>query len=449
MANKKFDVFVIGGGSAGQAVAKACAKAKMNVAITEGRDYGGTCPLRGCDPKKALLASTEVLEMANNLKGNGVLSIPKLSWKDMQKFKKTFTKPIPKAAKNSLKELGITTFSEEASFLSQSTITVGDEIIEAKKIVIATGLKPLELDIDGAEYLSTSGDFLNLKKLPENIVFVGGGYIGMEFAHMAARGGANVTVIHSHERPLQGFDPDLTDKLTEYSKKIGIRFLFNSKVSAVKKGKRKYKVHYQTNEKDKHVKADIVFNTAGRTPAVDGLNLDKANVAYSEKGISVNEYLQNTSNENVYICGDVSEHGLPLTSMTGPEANTVSANIINGNKSKINTPVIPSVVYTIPNLASVGLSEEGAKKRYKNIEVNFEHAEDWFNARRINAPVYAFKVIINERTKAIVGAHIIGPHAGETINLFSMAIRKEMTVDDIRDIVFTYPSWGYDLNRML
>lgn len=110
MANKKFDVFVIGGGSAGQAVAKSCAEAGMSVAITERRDYGGTCPLRGCDPKKALLASTEVLEMANNMKGNGILTIPKLSWKDMQKFKKTFTKPIPKASKDSLKELGITVF---------------------------------------------------------------------------------------------------------------------------------------------------------------------------------------------------------------------------------------------------------------------------------------------------------------------------------------------------
>ncbi|WP_282132234.1 dihydrolipoyl dehydrogenase family protein [Cellulophaga baltica] len=449
MANKKFDVFVIGGGSAGQAVAKSCAEAGMSVAITERRDYGGTCPLRGCDPKKALLASTEVLEFARHMNGNGIVKLPKLLWSDMQKFKKTFTKPIPKASKDSLKELGITVFSGAASFLSETTIAVGDEIIEADKFVIATGLKPIELPIEGAALLKTSEDFLNLKKLPEHLVFVGGGYIGMEFAHMAARAGVKVTVIHSHERPLQGFDPDLVDTLVAYSKKIGVKFLFNAKVNKVKEGKNKLKVYYEHEDTTKHIKANIVFNTAGRVPAVDQLDLEKAKVSFSEKGIDVNEYLQNAGNMNIYACGDVTDHGLPLTSMTGPEANTVSANIIKGNKVKVHTPVIPSVVYTLPNLASVGLSEEEAKKRYKNVLVNHESAADWFNARRINAPIYAYKILINERTKAIVGAHIIGPHAGETINLFSLAIRKEMTVDDMKAIVFTYPSWGYDVNRML
>lgn len=184
-------------------------------------------------------------------------------------------------------------------------------------------------------------------------------------------------------------------------------------------------------------------------PAIDHLNLEKANIAFSEKGIVVNDYLQSSSNTLVYACGDVSEHGLPLTSMTGPEANTVSENIIYGNKVKINTPTIPSVVFTLPNIASVGLLKEEAKKRYKNIIVHYDSAENWFSAKRINAPVYAFKVIVNERTKVIVGAHLIAPHAGETINLFAMAIRNKMTTDNVKNIVFTYPSWSYDLNSMM
>lgn len=315
--------------------------------------------------------------------------------------------------------------------------------------MIATGLKPVELPIDEAEYMKTSEDFLNLKKLPKSMIFVGGGYIGMEFAHMAARCGVNVTVIHSHKRPLDGFDPDLVDKLTTYSEELGIKFVLDAKVNGIVKGKKKLKVHYDKNDKDKHVKAEIVFNTAGRVPNIDELQLEKGKVALGNKGIAVNEYLQNTTNNNVYICGDVSDHGLPLTSMTGPESKTVSANIINGNKTKINTPVIPSVVYTLPNITSVGYSEEEAKNRYKNVIVKFDSVENWFNARRINASVYAYKILINERTNVIVAAHIIGPHAGETINLFSMAIRNKMTVEDIKDVVFTYPSWSYDLNRML
>ncbi len=449
MANKKYDVFVIGGGSAGQAVANLCANEGLKVAITEKREYGGTCPLRGCDPKKALLASTEVLELATDMKGKGVLNIPELSWKQMQKFKKSFTKPIPSGSIESLHNAGITTYDGEATFIDENTLSVGDEIIEASKIVIATGLRPIELPIEGAKFMKTSDNFLSLMKLPKSMVFVGGGYIGMEFAQIAVRCGVKVTVIHSHKQPLNGFDPDLVAKLTEYSKELGIKFILDAKVNSVEKGKKKYKVNYLENGVEKHLKTKMVFNTAGRVPNINGLDIEKGNVTLGEKGIAVNDYLQNTTNNGVYACGDVSDHGLPLTSMTGPEANIVIANILKGNKEKINTPVIPSVVYTLPNIASVGYSEEEAKNRFKNIIVKQNLAENWFNARRINAPVYAYKILINERTNVIVGAHIVGPHAGETINLFSMAIRNKMTIDAVKNVVFTYPSWGYDLNRML
>ncbi|MBU2997772.1 NAD(P)/FAD-dependent oxidoreductase [Cellulophaga baltica] len=450
MANKKYDVFVIGGGSAGQAVANSCANEGLKVAITEKREYGGTCPLRGCDPKKVLLASTEVLELATDMKGKGVLNIPEFSWKQMQKFKTSFTKPIPSGSIDNLKDNGVDIYEGNASFLTENTLSVGDKIIEASKIVIATGLKPIELPIDGAKYMKTSEDFLSLKKLPKSMVFVGGGYIGMEFAHIAARCGVKVTVIHSHEKPLDGFDPDLVDKLIAYSKELGIKFILDAKVDKVVKGKKKFKVHFNTdNSKAEHVKAKMVFNTAGRVPNIESLAVENGNVTEGKKGLAVNDYLQSTTNKSVYICGDVSDHGLPLTSMTGPESKTVIANIVNGNKTKIDTPVIPSVVYTLPNMASVGYSEEEAKKRYKNVIVNFDIATDWFNAGRINAPLYGFKIIINERTNEIVGAHIVGPHAGETINLFSMAIKMGMTTDDVKEVVFTYPSWSYDLNKML
>ena len=445
----KFDVFVIGAGSAGQAVAQNCAKAGLKVGITERKLYGGTCPLRGCDPKKALLSATEVIEMAKNMQGNGVLKQPTISWKAMQKFKNKFTKEVPKASENGLIAAGITTYKEEASFINENTLALGSTVIEAKHIVIATGYKPRPLPVEGALYLKNSEDFLSLKKLPKHIVFIGAGYIGMEFAHIAARAGAKVTVVQKDESPLTGFDTDLVHKLTEYSKKIGINFYFNAEVTEIKKRKKKYNIYFNQDNKELHIKANLVINAAGRVPAIDHLNLEKANIAFSEKGIVVNDYLQSSSNALVYACGDVSEHGLPLTSMTGPEANTVSENIIYGNKVKINTPTIPSVVFTLPNIASVGLLEEEAKKRYKNIIVHYDSAENWFSAKRINAPVYAFKVIVNERTKVIVGAHLIAPHAGETINLFAMAIRNKMNTDDIKNIVFTYPSWSYDLNSMM
>ncbi len=159
--------------------------------------------------------------------------------------------------------------------------------------------------------------------------------------------------------------------------------------------------------------------------------------------------MQSKSNVNVYACGDVSDKNLPLTPLSGRQGYVVAENIINGNKKELEVPVVPSVVFTLPNLATVGYSEEEARARYKNIIVNYEVSTDWFNAKRINAPLYAYKVILNERTREIVGAHLIGPDAGETINIFTMAINNKMTDRDIKSTIFTYPSWVNDIKSMV
>ncbi len=197
------------------------------------------------------------------------------------------------------------------------------------------------------------------------------------------------------------------------------------------------------------LKARQIFNTAGRIPSISDLDLEKGNVAFDEKGVEVNNYLQSKTNPNVYACGDVSDHDLPLTPLSGRQGYVVGENLVNGNKKKLDTPVIPSVVFTLPNIASVGYSEEEAKDRYKNVIVKQKSVPDWFNAKRMNAPVYAYKILLNERTEEIVGAHLIGPEAAETINLFTMAINNKMTAMDIKRMIFTYPSWGHDIKNMV
>src|SRR5690606_10865694 len=145
----------------------------------------------------------------------------------------------------------------------------------------------------------------------------------------------------------------------------------------------------------------MVFNTAGRVPAIDELDLKKGNVLYSEKGVLVNDFLQNTGNPDVYACGDVSSYSLPLTPLSYIEAKVVAENVIHGNRKKIDIPVVPSVVFTLPHLASVGLSEEAANKRYQNVTVNYESVPNWYNANRINSTQYAYRIIINESTNKI------------------------------------------------
>ena len=449
MDEKKYDVFVIGSGIAGQTVAKACVEAGKKVAIADIREFGGTCANRGCDPKKILLGAMEVVELSKNLKGKGIRKPAKVNWRQLQKYKRNFTANIPASTERTLKEVGIKLFHQSPKFLEENTLLVEGKKVTADKIVIATGQIPRTLTIPGAKHFKVSDDFLNLKKLPKRIVFVGGGYIGMEFAHMAARAGADVTVIDTGKRPLHAFDADLVKELRKYSETLGIKFIFGAKPTALKKKRKLFKLSYKLKGVDKTIKAHVVFNTAGRVPALVNLDLDKGNVAFNDEGVETNNYLQSTSNANVYACGDVSDKNLPLTPLSGRQGYVVSENILHGNTKNLEVPVIPSVVFTLPNLATVGYSEQEAKSRYKNIHVNFQVATGWFNAKRINAPIYAYKIILNERTGEIVGAHLLGPDAGETINVFAMAINNKMTDKDIKSTIFSYPSWVHDIKSMV
>lgn len=449
MDSKKFDVFVIGSGSAGQTVAETCAKNGLSVAIADNRVFGGTCANRGCDSKKVLLGATEAWELSKNLCAKGILTTPEINWKKLQSFKRTFTETVPAAVESKFHDLDIKLYHQAPRFVNENTLSVEGKTVYAKTISIATGLVPKTLDFEGSHYLKTSDDFLDLKKIPKKIVFIGAGYVGMELAHMAARAESEVTVIEQGKRPLKAFDADLVDHLTKASETLGIRFLFNSKVLKIKKLRKNYRITYSENGKIKTKKARLVFNSAGRVPALETLNLSKGNVAFTKKGIAVNSYLQNTTNPKVYACGDVSDHGLPLTPLSGLEASVVAENILQGNTKKIEMPIVPSAVFSLPNLATVGLSEAEAQKRYKNIIVNYNSVPDWYNAKRINTSAYAFKIISNRRTKVILGAHLLGPEAAETINLFSMAIQNGLTTEEIKKFIFTYPSWANDIKSMI
>ena len=450
MAIKEYDVFVIGTGTAGKSVAYDCVAQGLKVAIADNREFGGTCSQRGCDPKKVLVGITEAMQLSENLTGKGIVSVPKVDWQALQKFKANFTDAIPYTTERDLKEAGIEMYHQSPKFLDETTLSVEGKTIKAKKIVIATGQKPMELKIPGREHLMISDDFLNLKELPESIAFVGAGYIGMEFAHIAARCGAKVTVIEFGERPLAPFEDDIVEHLTNASEELGIKFIFNAKVSEVEKLQKNYRVSFEKNGKTESITVRMVFNTAGRVPSIDDLDLEKGNVAFEKSGISVNGYLQNTTNKNVYACGDVSASGsLPLTPTSSQEARIVSLNILNGNHTKMDFPPVPSVVFTIPQIASIGLTEAEAKEKGYNYVVEYKSVPKWFNAKRINEKVYAYKTLVDKDRHIVLGAHIIAPAAGEMINLFVLAMCGKLTTESIKAMIFAYPTWGNDIKGMV
>ena len=194
----------------------------------------------------------------------------------------------------------------------------------------------------------------------------------------------------------------------------------------------------------------MVFNTAGRVPSIDELDLEKGNVAFEKGGVSVNEFLQNTTNKSVYACGNVSASGsLPLTPTSSQEARVVSLNIRNGNKTKMDFPPVPSVVFTIPQVATIGMTEDEAKEKGYNYVVEYKRVPKWFNAKRLNDKVYAYKTIVDKDRNIVLGAHIIAAGAGEMINLFVLAICGKLTTENIKAMIFAYPTWGNDIKGMV
>lgn len=450
--SQKFDVVVIGTGTAASTVASACRVAAWQVAIVDSRPFGGTCALRGCDPKKVLVGATEVVDWADRMKGQGVVADRiRIEWADLMRFKRSFTDPVPKLREQSFAAQGILAFHGRARFVGRASVQVGDEVLEGRYVVVAAGAKPADLHISGERLLTTSEQFLELDALPKRIVFVGGGYISFEFAHVAARAGTHATILHGGPRPLTGFDPDLTELLLERTRALGVDVQLDTVVPEIEKGPDSLIAHGSTAGEKRSFPADLVVHGAGRVPEIDDLGLEAAGVEWdARKGVKVSEYLQSVSNPAVYAAGDAAASGgLPLTPVAGHEGNIVAANLLKGNHARPDYSGVPTVVYTIPHLAAVGLQETTARNQGLRFRTNHAVTGGWNSSRRVGEKYSAYKVLVEEKTDRILGAHLLGPSADEQINLFALAIRRGISATELGQTIFAYPTHGSDLEYML
>jgi glutathione reductase (NADPH) len=450
-SKKIYDLIVIGTGSAGATVAYECRSAGWSVAIMDSRPFGGTCALRGCDPKKVLVGASEVIDWSRRMQGKGVSPKDiKINWQELMKFKKSFTDPVPKNREQGFVDAGIDVFFGQARFVDETTVQVDNKTLTGKYIVIATGAEPMKLGIPGEEHLIDSEQFLELSKLPSSIIFVGGGYISLEFSHIASRAGARVQILHRSKRILKEFDPDLVDQLTKATQDAGIDVQLNTAVASIEKSKSQFIVHTTAKAKKQTFKADLVVHGAGRVPEIGNLDLEKANIASERKGITVNKFFQSTSNPKVYAAGDAaSTKGFPLTPVAGLEGEVVASNLLKGNKQTAHYAGMASVVFAIPPLASVGLQEAEAKEQGLKFRINHEDTSTWYTSRRVNEKYTGFKVLIEKRSNLILGAHLLGPHAEEVINLFAMAIRHKIPADELESIPYAYPTASSDIAYMV
>ena len=450
MSTPRCDVLVIGTGTSAVFTALRCAKAGLDTAVVDARPYGGTCALRGCQPKKWLVATAEVVARGRDLETRGIAVAPTLAWADLMRAKRGFTEPIPAGSEKTFREAGVTTLHGRARFTGPTTVRIegpDEGTLAAATVVIATGARPADLPFPGADLLTTSEEFLEMDAPPVRMVCVGGGFISLEFAHVAARAGVAVTVLHRGGRILPAFDPELVDALVEASREAGIDIRTGVEVTGVERDGPRLAV--RAGDDGETFAADVVLHGAGRTPALPDLDLDAAGVEQGPAGVKVDPGMRSVSNPSVFAVGDAAD-GLPqLAPAADHEGKVAAANIIAGETvRRVEREGVPRVVFSLPPLAAVGLTAEQADGR-DDVETRARDTSDWPSARRTGQRHAGFKVMQEKGTGRILGAHVLGHGAPDVVNVFALAIRHGLTAADLQDVLWAYPTPTSDVKKMV
>jgi len=442
---KRFDVIVIGTGVAGQTAASELAAAGRSVAITDSREYGGTCSLRGCEPKKVLFTAAEVVERARDQKDHGLEGALRLDWSSLLAFKRSFTEPVPGRIEEWLAGAGVTLLHGPARFDGPDVLDIGGVRYSADRIVVATGAMPRPLRIPGEEHVLDSEDFLAAGHVGPRVVFVGGGYVSFEFAHIAAAAGAKVTILHRGPRVLEAFDPDLADMVVSGYRSAGIDVFTNATVTEVRDDDGMFTV---VCEEGLEVSAETVVHGAGRVPAISGLGLEAAGIEHGRRGIEVDGRMCSVGNERVYAVGDASATGAPLTPVATAQARVAVTDILEPGSAEFAPPVTPSVVFSDPILASVGMTVEQAEAQGIEVEAKLTDTSGWAAARRIGQRVSGAKTIVERGSGRVVGVHLLGHTAGEIINVFAVAMACGQTASDLKRAIWAYPTGASEIPHL-
>ena len=447
MNNQVFDAIVVGSGTSAYCAVDGLNKAGRRVAMVDERPYGGTCALRGCQPKKYLVSNAETVAMANHLAGRGIVAGPKTDWQSLQALKNAFLEGQSEAEVKNWQEAGVATFHGQAVMSGEDEVTVGHDRLKGQNIVLATGAIPRRVEIPGAEYVRDSEHFLNLPDLPNRILFIGGGYISFEFAHIAIHAGAEkVTILHRSSRPLKAFDQDIVKIVLEATESEGIGVVLNESPTAIESAENGLVIR---GSKGVVYEADLIIEGTGRVPNLSVLKGGYGKVDSSSRGVIVNEFLQSVSNPRVYAVGDCASTGYMLAPVADEEGKTAARNILEGNIKTIDYSVIPSVVFTIPGIGSVGLTEEQAKQQELDFRVNQGMTTQWPSSKRIGEEHGGYKILIDNQTNEILGAHIARYNSCEAINVLALAMKHKIKASELAEFMWAYPTITSDLKYML
>jgi len=425
-------------------------RAGMSVAMIEARDLGGTCPNRGCTPKKILVAAGHALHEIERARVHHIaVGRPKLDWAALIDREKAMIRDIPGNLARAMDRRHVEVIKGEARFAGPDTIRIGDRLLMARRIVIATGSRPRPLAIPGAKHMITSDEILSDREQPASIIFIGGGVISLEFGHVFARAGTAVTILEALPQLLPTMDADAVTHLAAESARIGISIKTDVSVERIEPANGKLRVIFTHDGAGHAIEADRVVNGAGRIANIDTLDLASGEVEHSNGRIMVDRYLRSNSNPRVYVCGDA----LPISPQLSPiatyEGDIVGRNIAEGATHSPDYDGIATSVYTVPALAAVGLTEAAARQKGFSVGVHTNDMLDWFSAKTYAETVAWSKIVIDRTTDRVLGAHFVGHEAQELINVFGLAIRFGITAHQLRNQIYAYPTFSADIKHML
>ncbi len=440
-----YDLFVIGGGSGGVRAARVAAAGGAKVALAEEDRYGGTCVIRGCVPKKLMVFASEYSGMIEDGRAYGWdLSSNGFDWTHFKTKLNAELDRLEGIYRNLLKNSGVESFDARAKLADAHTVELADGTKKtAKHILIATGGRPVVPDVPGAELAITSNEIFHLETLPERILIVGGGYIASEFAGIMNGLGVKTTQFYRGEQILRGFDNEARELVAAEMVTAGIDLQLNENVTAMRSEGGKIVV---TDTKGNETTFDQVMFATGRSPNADNLGLEALEIARGRKGeITVDAYSQ-TAVPSVYAIGDVTDR-VNLTPVAIREGMAFVETVFNGNPTSPDHDLIPTAIFTQPEMGTVGLSEEDARAQ-EDIEVyaaSFKPMQQSFAGR---AQKVLMKLVVSKATRKVLGCHIVAPGAGEMIQLAGIAVKMGATKEDFDRTVAVHPTMSEELVTM-
>ena len=447
---EKFDSVVIGGGPGGYVCAIRLAQLGQKTACIEARGaLGGTCLNIGCIPSKSLLNLSENFKKAKNFSKLGIeTGDVKLNLDKMMKNKEKAVSILTKGVEFLFKKNKVTYLKGFGSFISEKKISVKGEDgkkkeIEAKNIIIATGSEVMPMpnvEFDEKTIVSSTGA-LSLKEVPKSLVVVGGGYIGLEMGSVWSRLGAEVNVIEFLDHITPGMDREISEEFMKILKKQNIKFHLNRKVNSIKKTNNGVQILTSDKSGDsKDFNCDVALISIGRKPFTSNLSLSSAGVKSDEKGrIKIDKKFQ-TSAKNIYAIGDVIDG--PMLAHKAEEEGIAVAEIIAGQSGHVNYDLIPGVIYTTPEVASIGLTEEQLKEKNKSYKIGKFPFMANSRAKAIDEPEGFVKILADKDTDKVLGVHMIGPHVGEMIAEMAVAMEFGASSEDIARTCHAHPTFS-------